>query len=270
MDYAFAAPDTIPSGWVTLRMPNEGKETHYMEIDRLPKGKTYDAYRAKRLELDSLATLLLEGTIDTAEAVKKLRRSTPDWEEGGILDLGLDAGGVGLVGPGRTARTTLYLAPGTYVMHCHMPTAEGEWHFALGMGRSIVVTEAGGDASPPTADVTMRYRSDSLITEGTFRRGEQTVAFHVDEALGTEDGGARAGAHLARLSPDTDVEQVLAWVEEESFQNPAPTEFLGGADEIPAGQTAYVSLDLKPGRYAWVVYPFTSDPEIAVEKFRVE
>ncbi|MDX1384640.1 MAG: hypothetical protein R3190_13390, partial [Thermoanaerobaculia bacterium] len=31
-DYAFTAPPTFPSGWVSLRLMNEGEEPHFVSI----------------------------------------------------------------------------------------------------------------------------------------------------------------------------------------------------------------------------------------------
>lgn len=275
VDYAFVAPDTIPAGLVTLRMPNEGKETHYMEIDRLPEGKTFQEYRTTLRELmaqrDSLITLLSEGSVDTAEVIKKLSEPVRKWNGGGtgLLDLGSEAGGIGLVAPSLTAQTTLHLRPGKYVMSCNMPTSEGQWHSELGMVRPITVKENNSGGSPPKSDVTISFSPNKLITEGKFTSGRQSVAFHVEEVSNSEEN-IYVGAHLARLETRNEIEQVLNWIKEDSFKNPAPTTFLGGADEIVDGQTAFVELDLEPGRYAWFIYPFTSDPKILVEEFVVE
>jgi hypothetical protein len=45
VDYAFQSPDSIPSGWVTLRMANRGEEHHHFHLYRLPDDRTYGDYR---------------------------------------------------------------------------------------------------------------------------------------------------------------------------------------------------------------------------------
>lgn len=176
---------------------------------------------------------------------------------------------MGLLGPGESARTTLHLEPGTYTMVCLMPTFEDESHLRLGMIAPLVVTEAASGASPPQPAVRMRYDAGELTTDTAFRAGRQVVAFHVDDAIEDEEGG-KVGAHLTRLDDGTDVAVIVPWVKEENFRNPAPTSFVGGADEISEVDTAYMTLDLEPGRYAWVAYPFTSDPELVLDEFTVE
>jgi hypothetical protein len=39
---------------------------------------------------------------------------------------------------------------------------------------------------------------------------------------------------------------------------------------IRTGDSACVTLDLEPGRYAWVDHPFPFDSELTLEEFTVE
>lgn len=55
-----------------------------------------------------------------------------------------------------------------------------------------------------------------------------------------------------------------------NYRPPVPTSFLGGVDEIPEGDSAYVETDLEKGRYGWVIQPFGSDVGASVEAFMVE
>jgi hypothetical protein len=49
------------------------------------------------------------------------------------------------------------------------------------------------------------------------------------------------------------VDDVVAWMDWlDALTAPAPIEFMGGAEDMPAGNTAYITVDLTPGRYAWV------------------
>ena len=61
--------------------------------------------------------------------------------------------------------------------------------------------------------------------------------------------------HLARLEDDTDLEQLAIWMdwsEPSGLETPAPVQFVGGVNEMPAGETGYVHVRLAPGRYAWI------------------
>ncbi|HSM14641.1 MAG TPA: hypothetical protein VLA66_11295, partial [Thermoanaerobaculia bacterium] len=43
-DYAFIAPDEIPSGWTTFEFANRGQEPHFFMLSLLPEGKTLADY----------------------------------------------------------------------------------------------------------------------------------------------------------------------------------------------------------------------------------
>ncbi len=50
-------------------------------------------------------------------------------------------------------------------------------------------------------------------------------------------------------------EDLLPWMDflnVEGLQNPAPAVFFGGMQERPEGQTAYFTVELESGRYAWI------------------
>jgi hypothetical protein len=44
----------------------------------------------------------------------------------------------------------------------------------------------------------------------------------------------------------------MDWSAPGGLQTPAPAEFLGGLNEMPAGSTGYFTVDLEPGEYAWI------------------
>ena len=65
--------------------------------------------------------------------------------------------------------------------------------------------------------------------------------------------------HLIRVNDTTDLAEVADWMPwyiAGGLRAPAPAEFLGGADvygSLPEGGKAYFSIDVQPGRYAWIV-----------------
>lgn len=263
VDYAFQAPDSIPSGWVTFRMANKGEETHYFALQELPDGKSIADWRRARTAadrtLDSLKQLIAAGTIDTGAAKEAYARIAPDWLSPRDYPF---HGGVGFAGPGCTAQTTLHVTPGRYILACYAKTSDGTRHAGLGMRRGIVVTDDASGADPPEADVTMTSAEATQVTiDGTFQSGPQTVAFQPKKPANGE-GHPHNFAHLAPVGPETDLEAVAEWDE----RAPAPVEFVGGMSNVPTGRTAYATVDLQPGRYAWVFY----EEETVVRTFRVE
>ncbi|MDR8394284.1 hypothetical protein NC796_24260 [Aliifodinibius sp. S!AR15-10] len=53
---------------------------------------------------------------------------------------------------------------------------------------------------------------------------------------------------LAHLGDTTNIRDVTKW----NYINPAPYESLGGFEYLPPSQTAYITADFTPGRYAWI------------------
>lgn len=258
VDYAVAAPSSIPSGWSTFRMENMGQETHEFVLGRLPEGKTFSDVQDEYLEpIDSLDQLRQEGTIDSTEFMDEVEQIRPNW----VGDVERIGGG-GLIGPGETAKITLNVKPGEYHMSCLVSSANGRSHLLQGMVRGLTVTDASSNVSPPDADATVHSKGSSVTVNGTLRSGEQTVAVHVEEPQGTLEE-PYSSAMLARLGPETDPEDL-----HEFDANPPPTDFLGGALAVPTGQTAYVTVDLEPGRYAWLL-PHSEEDTI-VKEFTVE
>ena len=244
VDYAFVAPDTIPSGWVTFRTTNQGEESHHFHLYRLPEGKTFVDYVDERLvPRDSLIRALDAGTMDWAEAREVDSRVVSDWTRSDNME---KAGGMGVLAPGRTGRTTLFLEPGEYVMDCAVQTREGLRHWQLGMAWGVTVSAVATATSPPEPDVTVRVTGRELTTEGRLAAGTQTVRFVVDSVPADVEQSVYH-AWLARLGVDTDPAEVVQW----ETRNPAPAEFLGGFWYVPVDRSAYVTVDWAAGRYVW-------------------
>jgi hypothetical protein len=250
-DYAFTAPASIPSGWTTFRLVNEGNEPHFFLLNRLPEGKTIEEYGAEvGATFDSVWNALASGAVDKAEAGAMLGRLLPAW----YADVE-QMGGVGLLAPGRTAQVTARLEPGSYVMECYIKTEDGEFHSSLGMVLPITVSTEVSDQEPPASDLDITLTNDEMLIEGEATTGEHTVAVHFREH---PEAGLGNDVHLARLEDDASVEDVVPWMDwmnADGLRAPAPALFVGGAQEMPVGQTAYFDVVLGPGRYAWISEP---------------
>ena len=276
-DYAFVAPDTIPAGWVTFRMVNRGEESHHFHLDRLAEGVTVAQWReAIKEPLDSLNQLLAENKIDSTEArnalMKAFDRATPD-SMTELTDMHPQThGGVGLVAPGRTGQTTHHVDPGHYVMICVIRAPSGRTHAGLGMAHGLVAVDSSAGGSPPSPDVTVQGDRRKIRMDGDLSVGTQTIGFGVKDV----PEGLRSGTDgyysvwLARLADTTDISDVAAW----EYTNPAPYESLGGFEYLPPNETAYLTADIEPGRYAWIWFYDGMDllgaDEPMVEAFTVE
>ena len=140
----FDAPDVIPAGWTTFRFRNETGGTHFVALEKMPlvegAQKTLEDSKAEVVPvfqniMDSLAGVPLSSP-GSGLAV-------PEWYGGVVL-----TGGPGLVAPGRTAETSVYLEPGTYVIECYVKD-NGVFHSMAGMIDQIVVTDETSRARSP-------------------------------------------------------------------------------------------------------------------------
>jgi plastocyanin len=240
-DYTYrGVPDSIPSGWTTLQLRNEGTEPHHVEVARVPDTVTTQDFHDLGATLRELVPKLRAGEIDTAEVEKQI----PAW-----ADSIENVGGLGHVSAGRTASLTLNLRPGRYGMLCYVDNPKDKPHWVLGMARALTVTTDSTGAAPPEAGPTLTVADYQIDAEDTLAAGRQTIAVHFGEVSNPEEPPYR-DVELARLHEDTSLDSVAAWAN--AYRAPAPTDFLGGVIPTPAGKTAYLTVDLSPGRYTWV------------------
>ena len=246
----FDAPDVIPAGWTTFRFRNETGGTHFVALEKMPlvegAQKTVEDSKAEVVPvfqniMDSLAGVPLS-TPGSGLAV-------PEWYGGVVL-----TGGPGLVAPGRTAETSVYLEPGTYVIECYVKD-NGVFHSMAGMIDQIVVTDETSRAPEPSPSLRVTVSSTRGIEiDGPLEPGRHSVAVHfADQAAYSHFLGH--DVHLARIDADVELDALAAWMNWSvpgELETPAPAEFLGGVQDMPAGSTAYFDVLLEPGEYAFI------------------
>lgn len=216
-EYAFEAPDTIPAGVTTLRLLNQGQEFHHAWLARLEDGKT----------MADLAAVMQAGG------------PPPSWL--------VDVGGPNAPSPaGGEANTTVDLAPGQYVLICHIPSASDKVpHAAKGMVRPLVVVEPRSAATMPPATVTLTLTDYDFRFSDSLTAGRQTIRVRNDAAQPHE-------VVLARLEPGKTAGDLLAWFEHE--QGTPPAVALGGTTGLAYQKEAQFDVDLEPGEYALICF----------------
>lgn len=247
-DYAFQAPDEIPSGWTNIEYTNEGNEPHFLFIARLPEGRTFDEYLSEVLvPFGNVWYALRDDGMAQDKAMEKLGADLPAWYWSVEF-----IGGSGIIPAGHSTDLSLNLEPGTYSLECYMKTEDGEMHNMEGMMREVTVTDTRSEATPPNADIDITLSNFEMAIDGDLTPGSHTVAVHVEEH---PEEGFGHNVHVARIDQDTDIDNLVRWMnfmEIDGLQNPGPTTFLGGMQILPAGNTGYFSLDLEPGRYLFL------------------
>ncbi len=249
----FEGPREIASGWTTFRFVNASAFTHFALIDAPPEGVSIEQFSS---ELAGPFQLLMDAMNagDDAAAEAALAKFPP-W----LAELGR-AGGPGLLSPGLTGETTVYLAPGDYIVECYIKKngvfhttspAEGQ----IGMLHALSVTEASNGAEEPEANAILTLRNAGFELEGgELLAGRNTIRvdFVEQQALPTYVGN---DVHLMRVGSAVDIAMADVWMDwssRDGLQDPSPVQFLGGVHDMPAGSHAYFSVDLAPGKYAFI------------------
>ncbi len=249
----FSAPDTIPSGWVTFRFHNQSSYTHFALLERWPEGHTLaDGEKQIAPVFQDAMDLLIKGDKDAA---MKRFGDLPGWMKQIVY-----IGGPGLIAPGGETSATVKLDPGYYIIECYVKT-DGRFHSSLtksgtqGMTHEFKVTATDSGGKAPDADIQIQISSDKGIqADGRMTPGRHTVSVHfVDQkAYGNFTGH---DVHLVELGTDTDragLMQWMNWMNPDGLSTPAPVVFVGGLNEMPAGNTGYFTVNLEPGNYAWI------------------
>jgi hypothetical protein len=245
-EYALDAPDSVSSGWVTFRFENQGKEPHFFILHHAPDGITREDFLQAAAPFDSAMDLLRSGGTKE-EAGKIVAEGLPAW----FADVH-EMGGAGLVSPGGSTEVTIKLVPGNYLMECYVKNGEGRFHTALGMLRQLIVTAAPSAAQPPEADLELSLSAAGIAGPDHLAPGQHTLAVHYEAQ---PEGLVGYDVHTVRLAEGQSVDDVVPWMNWMNvggMKTPAPAEFVGGVQEMPTGYTAYFTLDLEPGSYAWI------------------
>jgi|KBSSwiStaDraftv2_1062776.scaffolds.fasta_scaffold136890_2 uncharacterized cupredoxin-like copper-binding protein len=139
-EYAFQAPDTLPSGVTTFHLMNEGKETHHV--------------------------VLVKMSFADFQKVNPAGPPPPD-----LVVLG----GPNAAPPGGTAEATVDLPPGSYTIICLIPAADGMPHMTKGMARALEVTQGASTAAMPAADITVKLSDYSFDITGPLTAGRHVI-----------------------------------------------------------------------------------------------
>lgn len=227
-NHTFSAPKEIPSGWTTLSLTNHSDEHHLMMAHRLPEGVSPE---------DATAAL---------ENWKKNREPAEWWsEEGGRY------GGQGLLAPGETGHVTILLEPGVYVLVCGFTSEDGTLHFDKGAPSYLRATRASNGALEPTADYKIFFENKGITTDKPVVAGR-----HIFKEL----FDSWHDVQLARLTEDVNIKDLKDWLPE--WKSPTPTPFIGGLEPLEPERTAYFTVDVTPGRYAWICSKHPKDQVI--------
>lgn len=247
---SFVGPDTIKSGWTTIRVNNTGGMTHHALVYRLPDGVTAEMVDEQVVEpIQRSLTAAIAG--DTDEAAQ-IAATIPAW----VGDL-IWMGGPGMMSDGVTGEATMYLEPGNYIVECYVKTNGIQHNYnpepgEFGMMLPLTVVAEDGRMAEPDANVTLTLTNSGYeITDGGFRPGGNHVRVRFEEQR-LYNNFVGHDAHVFRIDDETDVDAAASWPDFfpiDGQQTPSPARFIGGIHDMPQGATGYFKLDLEPGDY---------------------
>lgn len=248
-DFAIEAPESMGTGWHTMRLQNQGQQDHFVLMYRLAEGKTIEDQRREVVPVfDRLMEGIRSGEIEKKDIGAFLTGNIPEW--------GLQmtyVGGVGLLAPGKTSEATFHVPePGTYLLECYVKAPDGTWHTSMGMLAQVEVRDLGDYGTEPEADATIALTNEGIEAPDTMPAGTRTIRVDVRD---DPESFMPYDVNLARLESATNLDDVVLWMDWSNvggLRAPAPVEFVGGVEHMKAGNHGYMTVDLSPGRYLWI------------------
>jgi hypothetical protein len=213
-EYAFAAPDTVESGFVTLDFSNAGRESHHAQLVRLPDDLSMDQF-----------TAALQG------------------DERAALGMVKQAGGVAAIDAGFSSEATVNLDPGVYALICVIPTPSDRTpHVLKGMIKPLIVTPSAAVGDAPATSGTVTLKDFSIDMPEVVPAGPTT--YHVVN----EGPGQPHEYAIVKLNPGTTADDARNAIMKPA--GPPPFTAVGGFQSASVGGDGYVTLNLEPGDYA--------------------
>ena len=247
----FQVSDEIRSGWTTFRYYNNSPMTHFFSLSKLPvvDGKQKTAQHEVDEAADIYSEALRSVNEGNQEKAFNILGKLPDWAAEKI-----HFGGVGMLSPGETGQTDIYLKPGVYLMECYIKTG-GVFHAVLGMYANIEVTEENSKASPPEPTLKMNLATEKGFSiNEDIQPGRHVIGVYFEDQV-NENGGGH-DVHLVRLLDDSNLNELanwMTWLTPTGMETPAPAgTFLGGVQNLRSGEKGYMTVDITPGEYAWI------------------
>jgi hypothetical protein len=223
-DYGFEGPDTLPAGWTTIRVHNDGLEAHHIQILELTEGKTL---------------------ADLSNALRTPLIAVPKWAK--------HRGGPNAVDSGGVAEARVHLDPGSYALICVIPSKDGTPHVILGMAKELHVTEQGAFSQRLTNHYHVAMRDYEFVIVEPVSKG--THSFYVKNR-----GSQPHQVSLVRLDPASAPSDILAAFAPNS-QTSLPGKLVGGMTGLEPGGEGSFTADLSEGRYAFIcLFPNPSSP----------
>jgi uncharacterized cupredoxin-like copper-binding protein len=217
-DFVFDAPAEVPAGWTTVRLVNQGKQIHHVQVMKFDAGKTLADFVA-------------------AMRAMKPTDAPPSWAH--------EVGGPNAPAPGGEFAATINLEPGDYGFVCFVDTPDHVPHIMKGMMQAFKVTPSTTSTAEPTSEMTMTLTDYDFTTSTPLTAGTRTIRIE-------NNGTQTHEVEIVRLDPGKKVDDVLEWAK--SYKGPPPGVPIGGISGIGKGQHGFFTVTLTPGDYGLICF----------------
>lgn len=246
----FQMPDTIPSGWVTFRYKNASPQTHFFLIDKYPEGITLqNVHDEVGPPFDNGMKLINEGKVEEGYAeFGKL----PEW-----FGQAKYLGGSGLLSSNHVSQTTVKLVPGYYILECYVKMSNGVFHTSMGMEKAVIVSETDSGNTEPKADIAIEISStEGIVFNDSISSGNHIFSVYYKDQI-VHENFLGHDINLAKLDDTANLDDLNNWMDwsnPKGLIEPAPkgVTFLGGLNNMSAGDKGYFTVNLDPGRYVLI------------------
>ena len=246
----FQMPDTISSGWNTFRYKNLSPQTHFFLVEKYPEGKMLEDVKTYVIPyFDSGIKLINEGK--TEEGFAEFGK-LPEWfSEVKFL------GGSGLISPNQIGETMINLNPGYYIIECYVKMSNGVFHSAMGMTTELIVSDIDSGNTELRADIQIDISStEGIVLNDTISSGKHIFSVHYKDQI-VHENFVGHDINLVKLGENAslkDLEHWMNWADPKGLIEPAPMgiTFLGGVNDMPAGNKGYFIAKLESGNYALI------------------
>lgn len=212
-DYAFELPSEMAAGLVTLRLSNEGKEPHHLQLVRLNDGVSPQQV-GQALQKEDLKTLAALVSFE---------------------------GGPSVIEPGGHSSVTLNLAEGTYMALCFIPGPDGLPHLAKGMVSTFQV-RGSKSATLPSSQAQIGMSDFSYQLPSNVLVGQSVMV---------ENKGQQPHEMvIVKLNAGKTAQDFATWATKPD--GPAPGHFVGGLQAVGTNGKGWVNLPEEPGSYLFI------------------
>jgi hypothetical protein len=135
--------------------------------------------------------------------------------------------------------------------------SNGVFHGSMGMVKELIVSNTDSGNKEPKADIAIEISStEGIVFNDSINAGNHTFSvFYKDQIV--HENFVGHDVNLAKLDDSANLDDLNIWMDwsnPKGLIDPAPVgiTFLGGVNNMLAGDTGYFTATLKPGNYVLI------------------